>query len=139
MRSRFFVIGFLCALAAMACLSNATAQTVTGSITGEVTDPTGAVLSGAKVVARDIDTGVDTGTTTNSSGVYTIQFLSIGRYEVTVQANGFGTARVPAFALEVLQTATFNVKLQVGSAATTVSVSSAAPILNTDSPTLDST
>src|SRR5580700_9296571 len=125
MRSRFFLVGFLCALAVIACIPNAIAQTVTGSISGEVTDPTGAVVSGAKVVAHNIDTGVDTGTTTNASGVYTIQFLPIGHYEVTVQANGFGTATVPAFALEVLQTATFNVKLQVGSAATTVSVSSA--------------
>jgi hypothetical protein len=123
----------------LACTSAANAQTVTGSITGEVTDPSGAVVAGAHVVAHALDTGVDTATETNSAGVYRIQFLPIGHYQVTVQANGFDTANVPAFSLEVLQTATFNVQLQVGSAATTVSVSAAAPILNTDNPTLGTT
>ncbi len=110
------------------------AQTVTGSITGSVTDPSGAVVPSAQVVAHNLDTGVDTPTTTNNDGFYRIQFLPIGRYQVTVQATGFSQVTLPPFTLEVLQTPTFNVKLQVGSAATTVNVSAAAPILNTNDP-----
>jgi len=123
----------------LACISIALGQTVTGSVTGEVTDPSGAVVPGAQVVAHNLDTGVDTSSTTNSTGLFRIEFLPIGHYQVSVQASGFETATIPAFNLEVLQTANFNVKLTVGSSAVTVNVSAAAPILNTDNPTLDST
>ncbi|MEO6966290.1 MAG: carboxypeptidase-like regulatory domain-containing protein [Acidobacteriaceae bacterium] len=123
-------------LALCLSLSVAFAQSVTGSITGEVTDPSGAVVPGAKVVAQNLDTGVESPTTTNTNGFYRIQFLPIGRYQVTVQAPGFNTETVPPFNLEVLQTPTFNVKLQVGSAATTLQVSAAAPILNTNDATV---
>lgn len=127
------------ALAAWMCISIAVAQTVTGAITGEVTDPSGAVVPNALVVAHNTDTGVDSPTKSNASGFYRIEFLPIGHYTVTVTATGFNTATVPAFALEVLQTPTFNIQLQVGSASTTVNVSAAAPILNTNDPTLGST
>ncbi|WP_263359684.1 TonB-dependent receptor [Acidicapsa ligni] len=115
------------------------AQTVTGSITGEVTDPSGAVVPGARVVAHNLDTNVDSPTTTNSTGFYRIQFLPIGHYQVTIEAKGFNTETLPPFQLEVLQTTTFNVKLGVGSSATTVDVSAAAPILNTNDDTLSGT
>ena len=128
-----------CALAMLACVSAATGQTVTGSITGSVTDQTNAVVPGASVTAHNIDTGVDTPTTANSVGYYRIDFLPIGHYQVTVKANGFNTETLPAFSLEVLQTANFNVKLTVGSSTTTVDVSAAAPILNTNDDTLGST
>jgi hypothetical protein len=121
------------------CVSIAMGQTVTGSITGEVTDPNGALVPDVHVVAHNLDTGVDSPTTTNSVGFYRIEFLPIGRYQVTVQATGFNTETIPAFTLEVLQTANFNVKLTVGSSLATVNVSAAAPILNTNDPTLDST
>ncbi len=131
------VLGTLLAL--VACISTALGQTVTGSITGQVTDPTGAVVAGAQVTAHNLDTGVDTSTTTNPTGLYRIEFLPIGHYQVVISANGFTTATLPAFVLEVLQTANFNVKLAVGSSSTTVNGSAAAPILNTSDPTLDST
>jgi len=123
-----------CALAL--CVSLATAQTVTGSITGDVTDPSGAVITGAHVVAVNLDTNVATATTTNGNGLYRIDFLPIGHYQVTVEANGFTRATLPSFTLEVQQTANFHVKLVVGSATANVSVSAAAPILDTDNPTL---
>jgi hypothetical protein len=120
-------------------VSIALGQTVTGSITGVVTDPSGAFISGAHVTAHNLDTGVNTPSDTNSTGLYHIEFLSIGRYQVTVQANGFNTETLPPFVLEVLQTANFNIKLTVGSSATTVNVSAASPILNTSDTTLAST
>ena len=62
------------------------AQTITGSVNGTVTDPTGAVIPNAKVTATNVDTGIETPTTTNSDGIYNIRFLQIGNYKVTVDA-----------------------------------------------------
>jgi hypothetical protein len=104
-----------------------------------VTDPSGAVVPGAQVVAHSLDTNVDYPTKSNGAGVYHIDFLPIGQYQVTVQANGFNTEVLPPFSLEVLQTANFNIKLTVGSSKETVSVSAAAPILDTTDPTISST
>jgi len=128
---------FGCALAL--CASLAAGQTVTGSITGEVTDPSGAVVPGARVVAANLDTGVATATTTSSGGLYQINFLPIGHYQVTVQANGFERTVLPPFTLEVQQTAKIDVKLVLGKATASVNVSAAAPILETNSLALGST
>jgi hypothetical protein len=128
-----------CALNMSLCVPMALAQTVTGSIAGAVTDPSGAVVAGAQVTAHNLDTGVDTSAKTNSDGVYHIEFLPIGHYHVLVQASGFNRESLPSLSLEALQTATLNVTLHLGSASTTVNVSGSAPILNTESPTLDST
>ena len=125
----------LCAV----CATPAVAQTVTGGVTGTITDPSGAVVPGAQITAHNVDTGVDTTATTDKAGVYRIQFLPIGRYQVTVHAGGFGDQTVPPFQLEALQTPSFNLKLTPGGTAETVEVSTAAPILNTSDATLSST
>ncbi len=121
------------------CVAPASAQTVTGAVTGNITDPSGAVIPGATVVAHNLETGVDSSTTTDAAGLYRIAFLPIGRYQVTVQAAGFGQQTVPPFELEALQTPTFNLKLTPGGAAETVTVSDAAPILDTSDATLSGT
>ncbi len=128
----------LLGFALVLCVSLAPAQTVTGTITGQVTDPSGAVVPGAKVVATDLDTSVSTSATTNADGLFRIQFLPIGHYQVAITAPGFKNGTIAPFSLEVQQTANFNVKLEVGSTTTSVSVSAAAPILNTSSPTIGS-
>ncbi|NYF52440.1 TonB-dependent receptor [Tunturiibacter gelidoferens] len=133
------ISGIVIAIAALFCTQALLAQTVTGTITGIVTDPSGAVVAGASVLAHNTDTGVDSSVTTNSAGLYRIQFLPIGQYEVTVDAKGFDKETIPAFQLEVLQTTTFNVKLSIGSSAEVVNVSEAAPILNTSDATLSGT
>jgi hypothetical protein len=139
MKNNFLKIIFGIVFVLLVCISVTQAQTVTGAITGTVTDPSGAVVAGAHVVAHDLDTGVDTPTTTNSTGFYRVEFLPIGRYEVSIEANGFTKQMIPEFKLEVLQTANFNVKLSVGGSATTVDVSAATPILDTNDATLGST
>ncbi len=124
----------LCMLTIPSTLS---AQTVTGSVGGTVTDPTGAVVPNAQVIAHNVATGIDTQATTNSAGIYSIRFLPIGQYEVTVTAQGFTTAKLPAFALEVNQTVKFDAHLQPGGTTTTVDVKGdVAPILNANDPTL---
>ena len=131
------LVGTLVAM--LVCVAIGRAQTVTGTVTGTITDQTGAVISGATVIAHNVDTGVDSTATSDSAGVYRVGFLPIGRYQVSVSASGFGKEAIQPFQLEAVQTATFNVKLSVGSAATTVSVSAGVPILNTNDPTLSGT
>ncbi len=139
MKTNAFRFFLACALAVLACVTTARSQNVTGTITGEVTDPSGAVLTGASVVALNLDTGVSTGATTNNEGLFRIEFLPIGHYQVTVEAAGFEKSTVPSFSLEVQQTANFNVKMVVGSTSASISVSASAPILNTENITLAST
>ena len=115
------------------------AQTITGAITGTVTDASGAVVSGAKVTATNIATGVQTPTQTTQSGTYTLNFLQIGRYKVVVEAPGFSQQSTNDFALEVSQEARIDVKLAVGGESTIVSVTDQAPILNTENPTTGDT
>jgi hypothetical protein len=67
------------------------AQIITGSITGTVTDPSGAVAAGAKVTATNALTGIATSTSTNDSGVYSLGFLQIGQYKISVDASGFSS------------------------------------------------
>lgn len=127
------------ALSALGMAHYAGAQNITGAVTGNVTDPSGAVIPGAKVVAHNVDTGVDASAVTDAAGQYRISYLPIGRYNLTITAPGFGQSTIPPFRLESLQTPTFNAKLTPGGGAETVNVSDAAPILNTNDATLSGT
>ena len=91
--SRFLLA---CSLMGMLC-SSALGQNVTGSITGVVTDPSGAVVVGATVTAQNTETGVATTAQTNEAGIYTIHFLPIGSYTLTVEAKGFSTREAGTF------------------------------------------
>jgi hypothetical protein len=118
----------------------ALAQTVTGSVTGTVTDTTGSVIAGAKVVLTNVATGVTTITTTNGSGIYQVQLLRIGSYKVNFSAPGFGAQVVGPFALEIDQVAKVDAKLKVGAASEVVTVTdSLAPILNAENATIATT
>ncbi|MBB5342960.1 TonB-dependent receptor [Tunturibacter empetritectus] len=134
--------GFRClsalALVIVTCLPAFT-QTITGSITGTVTDPTGAVVAGAKVTATNVLTGVATPTVTNPSGIYSLHFLQIGQYKVTVESTSFSPQSTSAFSLEVDQEARVNVALKVGGTNSNVVVTDTAPILNTENATTGDT
>lgn len=116
------------------------AQTVTGTVRGTITDATGAVVSGAAVTAINTATAVATKAITNTAGEYSIRFLPIGQYKLTVAAAHFTTADYGPFALEIDQTAKIDISLKVGSASATVLVSDQMqPILNTEGATLGET
>lgn len=133
---RYLLAGWLITLF---WFSSASGQTVTGSIAGLVTDPSGAVVLGAKVVCENTATGVKTSVQTNSDGVYTLRFLPIGTYTVTIVAKGFATQKVQAFSLEINQTAEVNATLTI-SGSTTVEVQETIhPILDTTDATLGNT
>ena len=116
------------------------AQTITASVNGTVTDPSGAVVANAKVIATNVDTGVGTPTTTNKDGIYVINFLQIGQYKVSVEAAGFAAATYGPFTLETGQNAKIDSKLSVERSAQQVAVEAeVAPLLNTENSTLATT
>jgi hypothetical protein len=101
-----------------------------GTITGTVTDTTGAVVGSSPVVITDTDTGVSRTVTTNEVGSYFANFMQPGHYEVVIGGGGFGKLDRKNLVLTVGQTLTVDAKLTVGSAATVVTVTSESPILD---------
>lgn len=133
------VIGMLCTVLVAMAAASAGAQTVTGSIGGTVTDASGAVVPNATVTVKNIGTGVQTVTRSDSSGLYNFQFLPIGSYSVTGEAPGFAKATAGPLALEIDQIARVNLKLNVGEVATTVEISTESAVLQTQNATLGTT
>src|SRR5687768_11885257 len=95
----------------------ALAQEFRGTITGTITDPNGAVVSGASVTVKNLETNITTTVTTNESGAYTVPFLLPGKYNVTATASGFKTSSVENVALQVDDRLTIDLGLQVGAEA----------------------
>jgi len=125
-RLRVLVIFFFCLSCAL------WAQKDTGSIVGTVTDPSGAVVAGAKVVIADLERGNNFETTTNQSGEFVASALHVGRYTVTVEHAGFKKAVSVPVDLDVQQRIAVNVTLQVGALTQAVEVTTAAPLLETE-------
>ncbi len=107
-------------------------QEVTATITGTVTDPSGAPVVGASVVARDVERGISYPTQSNDSGVFNLQRLPVGTYEVKVTAQGFQPAQQPPVTLVLNQIARFAFQLKVKGASETVEVIGQALVLQTD-------
>ena len=105
------------------------AQSDRGTITGRVLDPTAAVVPNARVEAVNQGTRVKYSAATNETGVYSIQQLPVGRYDVTVEAPGFNRYLHRDVEINVAQTVTLNLTLTVGTVDQTVEVTGAAPAL----------
>lgn len=121
------------ALAVVAMLAPAplaSAQGTTGSVSGFVTDDTGGALPGATVTVRHIETDQKRVIVTDGGGRYRAQQLAPGRYEVTVELQGFRTARVTDLALTVGQDAGVNMQLNVGGLDEQVVVTGEAALVN---------
>ncbi len=108
------------------------AQSVTGTITGFVTDASGANIPDATVTVTENATKIVHTTKSNASGVFTVPQLNPGEYEVQVEKAGFSKAVRPAITIEVNQTASLTIPLAVGSTSDTVEVSGSAPLLDID-------
>jgi hypothetical protein len=108
-------------------------------IRGTVTDPSGAVVEKANVRLEDISTGIATTTESNEKGVYTLNGLRPGRYNLVVQHTGFQSTETRNITLAVSQQAVVNVLLQLGSTNSTVNVTESAVTLDTGGATLGST
>jgi hypothetical protein len=117
MRNFLFVgIFFLCAA------SIALAQAGRGSISGLVSDPSGAIVPGAAVVLKNPTTGVTQHTFTSSGGLYTFISLNPGVYQVTASQKGFKSVAQEKITVNVDEVTEVNVTLQVGAATETVTV-----------------
>jgi len=104
---------------------------VTGALSGTVTDPSGAVLANVTVTLTNIATGDSQSTVTNSSGAYLFPLLRPGDYSVKVQQTGFSPA-VARVTVTLGQTATSDLKLQLGETSQTVEVSAGGAELQTE-------
>ena len=107
------------------------AQTDQGAITGVVQDASGAVIPNAEITVRDIDTGLVLRGKSNGSGVYVFSPLKIGDYTVSVEAQGFKTVIHENLHLNIQQRLDVNFTLPTGVISQTVTVTSAAPLLQT--------
>jgi len=102
-----------------------------GSITGRVTDQSGALIPGARMHATNQATGVSAVATTNQSGNFVMPFLVPGTYTVTAEAQGFKKYSRSGIQLRVSDTAEVNISMEIGQVAETVEVTSKAPLLDT--------
>lgn len=116
------------------------AQVDRGSITGIITDSTGAVLQGAAVTVIETETGVHyQGDVSNEQGVYRILNLPIGKYVLTFGKDGFKTYVRSGVTVSMSQNVTLNAKLAVGNRVDSVTVTADSTLLNTEDATLGST
>jgi hypothetical protein len=106
-----------------------TAQNVvlTGSLSGRITDQTGAVVGGASVILKNLETGVKLSATTNHSGIYDFPALSPGLYAIAASAKGFRDVLSQAHVL-VGNTTSLDFKMQVGASGDAVKVTGSAPL-----------
>ena len=126
MQLRIAGVFLLCAVAAFA-------QGDRGTITGTVSDPTGAVVPNANIQVTNTDTSAVYKVATTNTGNYTLANLPVGNYELTVDAPGFKKFLRPGLIVQVAETARVDAILQVGASTDTVTVNAEAPLLKTES------
>src|SRR6185437_2093973 len=112
---------------------------IVGSITGVVTDPSGATVPNAKVTLKDEVNGTNKEATTNGSGQYAFPDLPFGTFEVSVTATGFQTAVVQHVSVVASQTTDVPVQLKVGQATESVTVEATSAVLETTSTLVNTT
>jgi hypothetical protein len=132
-------IALILACCAVGALS-VSAQTITATLTGTVSDPNGALVAGANVTATSQATGLGKSGTTDEAGRFTLTFLPPGAYNITVEKSGFKKLVRSNVTLEVAQTAALAFALEVGDANATVEVTAeTTPLLITESSALETT
>jgi hypothetical protein len=133
--SRFLAGLFtVCALAAQLV-----AQSDRGTITGTVTDSSGALIPNVPIVLTNTQTGTKEDTVTTGTGNYTLPGLPVGTYSLFVSYPGFSKYEQTGIEVQVAVTARVDVVLKVGSAAESIEVSGGATLLKTESAELSTT
>jgi hypothetical protein len=112
--------------------SNLIAQGTTGTITGTVTDQSGAAVLGASVTIRNLDTNAVFVVTSSEVGYYTVTHLLPGRYSVKVEKAAYKTFLQNEIDLQMDQVAQINAPLQIGSRSETIEVTAAPPVIQTE-------
>ena len=127
-----YAVSILLALLVMAGSSPLGAQSATGTIAGTVTDPTGAVVAGARIKAVNSATGAQFETVSSSSGAYRFDSVGIGTYDISVTAPGFSEAAQKGLEVQVATLTPLNIELKVGSTTDVVNVDVSAPTVQTE-------
>jgi hypothetical protein len=133
--SRRFRSGFVL-LGLLLITSMVFGQIRSGTISGTVKDPTGAVVANADVIVTEQETNVATATKTNSSGQYTVPYLPAGTYTVSVTVPGFLNYRQTGIPLATAQSIRVDVELQVGGVEQAIEVTADVAQIQTDSSTV---
>lgn len=127
-----FLLFVLATISLGLCDLTAVAQLVdTGSIVGTVHDPSGAVISGAKVTIRNLGSNAEVVVNTNADGEYVVSSLKVGKYSLRVEANGFQTFLQSGIVVHVQARAEGDVTLRVGQTSQVVNVNSDVSLLDT--------
>jgi hypothetical protein len=134
-RSLFLIVVSAVVLSSLVSLfsSTAAAQATTGSIYGQVTDPTNAIVVGAGVSALNQATGVDYAGQSDAQGNYSVFGLPPGAYDVTVRKDGFGTAIIKSVRIEIDQKQLLNFQMKVGAISEVMTITGAPTMLQTES------
>ncbi|HEV2664262.1 MAG TPA: carboxypeptidase-like regulatory domain-containing protein, partial [Blastocatellia bacterium] len=132
MKKRHLISPALLLLLALVTPRGVDAQVLYGSLTGNVTDPTGAVVTGAKVEAQNIATGVSTVVNADERGAYLFSNLQAGVYKVTITVQGFKALTQDNVRVEANTTRRLDSQMQVGDVTATVQISSDTPTLQTE-------
>lgn len=127
MRRLVFVVVLLTGL----CCGELRAQSTNASVTGYISDPTKAVIVGAKVIVINVDTNASYAATTNNVGSYDVPDLPPGRYRIEVEKPGFKTVVKSDLILHVQDTAAINFEMVLGSTSEIVTVEAGALVMNT--------
>ncbi|HEX8922545.1 MAG TPA: carboxypeptidase regulatory-like domain-containing protein, partial [Pyrinomonadaceae bacterium] len=133
MKSKKFY-ALMLAVITLVCASSAFAQTDRGSINGTVKDPSGAVVPNAKVTVTNLDSGEVRETTTSDDGTFNLPELKADPYRLSVESAGFKTATIDTIQVAVQVARRADVTLEIGEVGETVTVSSDATVLQTESP-----
>src|SRR5258708_7895464 len=126
-----FAVSFLAFYTFVVTIPLGIPQTSKGAVAGSVTDPTGAAVPNASVVLTQKETSAQRETATNGAGIYRFEGVNLGTYNLLIKAQGFRDARVNDLSVEANQVASFDVRLELGSAAETVTVEAGAIALQT--------
>src|SRR5438270_6167301 len=110
-------------------------STATGTVAGQVTDPSSAVVQGAEVKLTDTATGKSQTTNTNETGRYIFSNVPLGTYNITVNKAGFAQTKVAQQSVSVGSTTTVNVAMTLGAATETVTVEASGAQLQTTNAT----
>src|ERR1035437_10037794 len=112
------------------------AQTTFGSVTGMVTDPSGAVIPAAIVIVTNEGTGLERHANTSDSGVFNVPNLNVGPYRVRVEAAGFQPQERTGLVLNANQVINVNIEMAVAAATATAEVVGSAAVVDTETSTL---
>jgi len=130
--NRAVVVGFFLVLVCLAISSAAWGQVLYGTLTGNVTDPSGAVVPNVKVEALNTQTGVMRTATTDANGVYRFPDLQPGNYKVSISSAGFATVVLQNVGVTVNNVKRADAQLNVAQAQTVVEVNAQQQVLQTD-------